>query len=439
MTTQRQILLNMNLIGAGAHTGAWRWPGNAPSAFASIDSYVTAARHSERGRLDAVFLADTPALRDGIDRHPQLQGFDPAVIATAVTAATERIGAIVTASTTLGEPYDLARRIRSVDVASGGRAGWNVVVTGTPAAAANFGHLPFPGKSERYARAEEFVDVVLALWRSWHPRAVLADTAAGAYADPTLIRAIAHRGTHFQVAGPLTLPPSPQGYPVLVQAGASPAGRALAARTADVIFSSATTIEHGREFAADVRALAVHHRRDPHTVAVLPGLITVLGSTEREARQRMDELHELSDPADALRRLAFGLHVDVADLRLDEPVPAGAYRGDLAGLAASEGNYQALIALAHQGLTVREILRRAGTGGHRVFVGTGEQLAQDIIRWHAAGAADGFNLMPDVLSDGVPALVDEMLPHLRAAGLFRSEYSTTTLRGHYRLPEPQFT
>ncbi|WP_433528233.1 NtaA/DmoA family FMN-dependent monooxygenase [Micromonospora sp. CA-263727] len=438
MTSQRRLLLNMNLIGAGAHTGAWRWPGNDPSAFASIESYVTAARHSERGLLDAVFLADTPALRDGIAHHPQLQGFDPVVIATAVTAVTQRIGVIVTASTTLSEPYDLARRIQSVDVASGGRVGWNVVVTGTPAAAANFGHLAFPDKSGRYARAEEFVDVVLALWRSWHPDAVIADVAGGTYADPALIRAIDHRGRHFEVAGPLTLPPSPQGHPVIVQAGGSPQGRALAARTADVIFSSATTVTHGRAFAADVRALAAEHRRDPRSVAILPGLITVLGGTEQEARQRADDLHELSDPADTLRRLAFGLAVDVADLRLDEPVPAGAFRADLADLAPSEGNYQALLALARQGLPVREVLRRAGTGGHRVFVGTGEQVAQDIAQWHAAGAADGFNLMPDVLSDGVPALIDEVLPHLRAAGLVRHGYDTSTLRGHYALPEPEF-
>jgi FMN-dependent oxidoreductase (nitrilotriacetate monooxygenase family) len=378
MSSERELHINLHMVGGaiGAHPAAWRWPGADPYAFADTGRWVEAARHAERGLFDAVFLSDTPGIFTDISAGPQGAYYlDPTLILTAIAGATTRIGLIATGSTTSNEPYNLARRFKSLDVLSHGRAGWNVVTTYIPQVTANFGGSGLAPGEERYARANEFMDVVRALWDSWEPDALLADTATGRFTDPALLRPIGHRGRFFSVRGPLPLPPSEQGHPLIVQAGASEAGRELAGRTAELVFSGAADQASARAYAADIWARAARHGRDPRSVSVLPGLMTCVAPTEREARQRLARLNEL----------------------------------------AGHGNW---------------------TGGHITAIGTPEQVADTVEEWFSSGAADGFTLMPDVFADGLPAFVDEVVPVLQRRGLFRTAYRGATLRDHFGLPRP---
>ncbi|MEV6926147.1 NtaA/DmoA family FMN-dependent monooxygenase [Dactylosporangium sp. NPDC051485] len=427
---QRQLHLNVHLVGAGlgVHPGAWRWPAADPATYADVDRWVEAARVAERGLLDAVFLSDVPGLWGDITHDPQGAYYlEPTLVLTAIARATERIGLIGTASTTFNEPYNIARRFLSLDLISNGRAGWNAVTTFVPVVAGNFGGSGIAARQDRYARANEFVDVVLALWRSFPAGAVVADVASGRFTDPALLRPIEHSGTNFQVRGPLPLPPSPQGYPLIVQAGASDPGRDLAARTADAVFSGAVTVPDAAAYAADIRARARGHGRDPAAVAVLPGLMTTIGGTEREALDRLAALDDLAQHPGALPGLAAKLRVDPGALDLDRPVPQRL----LPGADDVHVLHTGALRLARQGRTVRDILRRLWRSGHLVAAGTPEQVADVVQHWFEARAADGFTLMPDVIADGLPAFVEHVVPLLQRRGLFRTEYREATLRERF--------
>ena len=429
----RTLHLNVNLLHSGVYPSAWRLPDSRPDAFVDIDHFVRVARVAERGKLDAIFLADTPAINDRIDYRP-FNALEPTVVLASVAAATSHVGLVATASTTYNEPYNLARRVASLDLVSRGRAGWNVVTTADAAAGRNFG---FAGASEhgaRYARAREFTELVHALWDSWEDDAFLGDKAGGRFVDAGKVHAIHHRGAHYSVEGPLTVPRSPQGCPVTFQAGGSEDGRALAAATADAVFSLAQTVEDGAAYARDLRARAARCGRGPDALVVLPGLATVIGSTEAEARRRQDELWDLVPLEYSLARLAGTLRIDPARLDLDRPLP------DPLPLPpdANHTLFLGTVALARRDrLTVRQLLRALGGGvGHRIVAGTPEAIADDIEAWFRAGAADGFNLMPDVLPDGLETFVDAVVPILRRRGLFRHDYAGATLRDHLGLPRP---
>ncbi len=429
----RTLHLNVNLLHSGVYPSAWRLPDSRPDAFVDIDHFVRVARVAERGKLDAIFLADTPAINDRIDYRP-FNALEPTVVLASVAAATSHVGLVATASTTYNEPYNLARRFASLDLISRGRAGWNVVTTADAAAGRNFG---FAGASEhgaRYARAREFTELVHALWDSWEDDAFVGDKAGGRFVDTGKVHAIRHRGAHYAVEGPLTVPRSPQGRPVTFQAGGSEDGRELAAATADAVFSLAQTVADGAAYARDLRARAARYGRAPDALVILPGLATVIGSTEAEARRRQDALWNLVPVEYSLARLAGTLRIDPARLDLDRPLP------DPLPLPpdANHTMFLGTVALARRdGLTVRQLLRALGGGvGHRIVAGTPEAIADDIEAWFRAGAADGFNLMPDVLPDGLETFVDAVVPILQRRGLFRRDYAGATLRDHLGLARP---
>lgn len=429
----RQLHLNVNLLHSGVYPSAWRLPHSRPDAFVDIDHFVRVAQVAERGKLDAIFLADTPAIADRIDHRP-FNALEPTVVLAAVAAATRHVGLVATASTTYNEPYNLARRFASLDLVSRGRAGWNVVTTADSAAGRNFGFAGASDHGARYARAREFTDLVHALWDSWEDDAFIGDKATGRFVDAAKVHAVNHRGAHYSVAGPLTVPRSPQGRPVTFQAGGSEDGRELAAATADAVFSLAQTIEDGVAYARDLRARAARYGRRPDALVVLPGLATVIASTEAEARRRQDELWDLVPVEYSLARLAGTLRIDPARLDLDKPLP------DPLPLPpdANHTMFLGTVALARRDkLTVRQLLRALGGGvGHRIVAGTPEAIADDIEAWFRAGAADGFNLMPDVLPDGLETFVDAVVPILQRRGLFRRDYAGTTLRDHLGLDRP---
>lgn len=431
----RRLHLNINILHSGFVPSAWRVPQADPHAFADVAHYIRVAKIAEAGALDAVFLADNAAITDQIHFRP-ITALEPTLILTAIAAATERIGLIATASTSYNEPYNIARRFATLDHISGGRAGWNIVTTADLPSARNFGRQAVPEHAQRYARAEEFTQVVKDLWDSWEDDAFIGDKAAGHFTDPARIHAIEHEGEFFSVRGPLNLPRPPQGHPVLVQAGGSSDGRALAARHAEAVFSASQSFEESIAYSRALNTAAEALGRGPHAVKVLAGLTTIIGATESAALQRRDELIDMIPWDYSLTRLAGTLGVPVGELKLDQTLPA-----NITLPAQGNGNhtfFQATIALAgRHGYTVRQLIRElAGGGGHRVIVGTPEQIADDIERWFLAGAADGFNLMPDVLPDGLADFVDGVVPILQKRGLFRRQYEGITLRDHLGLVRP---
>jgi len=431
----RQLHLNINILHSGFVPSAWRLPEADPYAFADVRHYVRVARIAEAAKLDAVFLADNASIADQIDFRP-ITALEPTVLLASIAAATTHIGVIGTASTSYNEPYNIARRFATLDHVSAGRAGWNIVTTADAGSAQNFGLDAVPDHGRRYARASEFADVVKALWDSWADDAFVGDKASGVFADVSRIQPIAHRGEFFQVQGPLNLPRTPQGRPVLIQAGASADRRELAARHAEAVFSASQSFEESLAYGRELKSRAAALGRGPDAVKVLAGLTTVIAGTEAEALRRRDELVALIPWRYSLKRLAGTLGISADRLQLDRRLP-----DDLPLPAQGQGNHTFFLAtLAHarrHGSTVRQLIHElAGGGGHRVIVGTPEQVADDIERWFRGGAADGFNLMPDALPDGLEAFTEGVVPILQRRGLFRTEYQGTTLRDHLGLARP---
>jgi len=433
--TRRHLHLNAFLMSTGHHEASWRLPESDPYATTDVRHYQELARIAERGKLDSVFFADSPQLWADIGRRPS-GSLEPTVMLTAIAAVTSHIGLIATASTTYNEPYNLARRFASVDHVSGGRAGWNIVTTAGIEAARNFNLDELPSHRSRYERADEFLDVARKLWDSWDDDAALGDKAGGVWGDNDRVRPIGHSGPNFRVAGPLNVPRSPQGYPVLVQAGSSEDGRDFAARHAEAVFTAQQTLADARAFYADVKLRAARAGRDPDSVKILPGIVPVLGDTEAEAAELEAELDRLIVPEYARDQLAKTLRLRPADLPLDAELPADLPSED--EIEGAKSRYTLVVELARrERLTVRELIGRLGGGrGHRTFTGTPEQVADAIEEWSEAGAADGFNIMPAVLPSGLTSFVDKVVPILRERGLFRHDYEGTTLREHYGLARP---
>ncbi|MET9116405.1 LLM class flavin-dependent oxidoreductase [Streptomyces longwoodensis] len=432
----RQLHLNAFLMTTGHHEASWRLPESDPSAHVDLAHYVRLARTAERGTFDSLFLADGPQLWSSVAQRPA-GALEPLTLLTALATATEHIGLIATASTSYNSPYNLARKFASLDIISGGRAGWNIVTTAGAEAARNFGLDAEPAHAERYARAAEFLDVALKLWDSWEDDAIVADKAAGVWGDDTKIHPPRHRGRYFSVEGALNVPRTPQGYPLLVQAGSSEDGKAFAARYAEAVFTAQQTIEDARAFYADLKSRTVREGRDPEHVKVLPGIVPVLGSTEAEARAQEELLEDHIVHRHGVEHLERLLQLPAGSLDLDAELPA-----DLPPESEIEGaksRYTLVVELARrERLTVRRLIGRLGGGrGHLTFAGTPEQVADAIETWFTQGAADGFNIMPPVLPSGLELFVDHVVPLLRARGLLRTEYGPrTTLRERYGLPRP---
>ncbi|ADG88273.1 LLM class flavin-dependent oxidoreductase [Thermobispora bispora] len=435
-TPNRQLHLNLFIYPAGHHEAAWRYPGSAPDRVLDITYYQELSRRAEAAKFDAVFFADGPALPDNI-RYASRFRLEPFTWLSGIAVATERIGLIGTASTTYFEPYNLARLFASLDHLSRGRAGWNIVTTGAANAAQNFGLDEHPVHAERYARAHEFVDVVTKLWDSWEDEALVVDPESGVFADTDRIHPIDHAGKLFRVRGPLNIPRSPQGRPVYVQAGSSEDGKALAARYAEAIFTAHQTIDSARSFYADIKRRAKAEGRDPDQVKVLPGLSPFIGSTEAEALRLQREFNELTQPEYGLEQLRRVLGVDLSGHDLDEPFPRELIPDDPELNAGSR--FQLIVGIIdRERPTIRQLLHRlAGARGHWVTAGTPEQIADRIEEWFTTGAADGFNVMPPYLTGGFDAFAEHVVPILQRRGLFRTEYTGTTLRDHYGLPRPR--
>ncbi len=432
----RRLNLNLFIYPAGHHEAAWRFRDSAPERVLDIGYYQDLARRAEAAKFDALFLADGPSLPDNV-RYASRFRLEPFTWLSGLAAVTQRIGLIATASTTYLEPYNLARLFASLDHLSRGRAGWNIVTTGAPQAAQNFGLDAHPVHAERYARAREYLEVVTALWDSWEDGALLIDQESGEFADTSRIHSIDHVGERFRVRGPLNTPRTPQGRPVYVQAGSSQDGRSFAASYAEAVFTAHQTVENAREFYADIKSRVKAEGRDPDQLKVLPGISPFIGSTEAEALALQEEFNELTQPEYSLAQLQNLLGADLSGHDLDAPFPRELVPDD-AGERGFGSRFQVVLDIIdRERPTLRRLLHKlAGARGHWVTAGTPEQIADRIEEWFLGGAADGFNVMPPYLTGGFDSFADHVLPILRRRGLFRTEYTGTTLRDHYGLSRP---
>ena len=428
---KRMLHLNLFIFACGHHRAAWRHPKSSVERLGDISYFEELAQTAERGKFDAVFFADGQSAENLADGPRWF--LEPLTALAAMSRATNRIGLISTVSSTFYTPFHAARLVASLDHISQGRVGWNVVTSMFDTEARNHGFDAMPDHAWRYARAEEFVDVALRLWDSWADDAVQIDRQ-GAYVGPGKTHAINHKGEHFRVDGPHTVPRPPQGHPVLFQAGASEQGRDLAARRAEAIYAVAYDLPAAQEYYRDIkRRVRAAGRHDP--VPIMPGLVAYVGSTLAEARAKQRELDELLPAADALRQLGMYVGQDCTGWELDAPVPA---LPSLAQFTGPKGRYATVLRIIQtERPTVRQLLGRlAAGGGHCTMVGTPEQIADEMERWFLNEGADGFNLMPPSLPGGIDDFVDHVIPVLQRRGLFRTEYEATTLRGHLGLQRP---
>ncbi|WP_248447946.1 LLM class flavin-dependent oxidoreductase [Sinorhizobium meliloti] len=427
----RQLHFNLFLMPRGHHEDAWRHPDSTGRDLTDLELYVEAARIAEAAKFDAIFLADVLVAPNngGLVAAGSLE---PITLLSALAARTDRIGLIGTASTTHSLPYTHARQFASLDHLSGGRVGWNIVTSWAPQAGLNY--CLDVGHGDRYAIAEEFLEAVDALWRSFPSEAIRDDRESGQYLEPALIQPVNYRGAHFRTQGPLNVPSSPQGRPVYVQAGQSESGRGFAARWAEAVFTAHLVKQTAQSFYSDVKGRAATFGRRPEDIVVLPGISAAIGSTAREA-QLVWELDALTSPQIGLARLSarFGGH-DFSAIPLDRVLK----RGDLPDpeeVEASKSRTTGYIDVAlREGLTLRQLLQKlAGARGHFTVTGTPEQVADTIEDWFKTGAADGFNVMPPIVHKQFELFATEVVPILRKRGLFRNDYEGTTLRSHFGL------
>ena len=438
MKRPRQLHLNLFIQSRGHHEASWRHPASSPLALSDIAYYRDVTQRAEAGLFDSIFLADQLALADTA-AQAGTTWLEPITALGALAASTSRIGLIATASTTYSEPFNLARQFGSLDHISGGRVGWNIVTSWLAAAARNYGSAGQVSHADRYARGEEFVAVVKALWDSWTDDAVLDDRANGHYARAGHIRPINHAGEHYAVAGPLNMPRGPQGRPVFVQAGSSDTGRRFAARHAEAVFTAQMEKATAQEFYADLKRLVVMEGRSPDQALILPGLSPVIAGTEAEAERTARELNDLTDPEVGRKRLSgrFGGH-DFSHLPLDRPLAPEDFP-DPGTVEAARSRTEVIVGLVRrEKFTLRQLLAYlAGARGHYTTAGTPEQIANLIEDWFNDGAADGFNVMPPVLPAMLDVFVAEVIPLLQKRGLFRTAYEGKTLREHFGLARPE--
>ncbi|WP_392533460.1 LLM class flavin-dependent oxidoreductase [Nostoc sp. C117] len=438
MNKTRKFRLGAFIQATGHHVSAWRHPDTQADAGFNFEHYKEITQTAQRGLFDAVFLADSPGVWGGAPesqkRNGKLVHFEPVTLFSALSSVTQNIGFIATASTTYEEPYTLARKFASLDYLSNGRAGWNVVTTGNENAALNFGLEYHPEHSQRYERAEEFVEVVKGLWDSWEDDAFIRDKESGIYFDENKLHILNHKGKHFSVKGPLNVGRPPQGYPVIVQAGASEAGRDLAARTAEVIFTANQTLADAQEFYADVKGRLAKYGRSPDDLKIMPGAFPIIGRTESEAQEKYEFLQSFIHPDVAWGILKnYYKGVDLSKYSLDDLAPE---------LPSDTNNNKSRLKLvrdlATRGtLTLRQLyLSLATARGHRTILGTPETIADQLEEWFNNGAADGFNIMPPILPTGLDEFVNLVVPILQKRGLFRTEYEGSTLRENLGLRRP---
>jgi FMN-dependent oxidoreductase (nitrilotriacetate monooxygenase family) len=437
MPTSRQLRLGAFMRPVSIHTGAWRYPGAFPDANFNFAHYKCFAQTLERGRFDAIFLADHLAVLNmpmaALKRSATVTSFEPLTLLSALAVVTDCLGLIATASTTYDEPFHIARKFASLDHLSSGRAGWNVVTTANPQAALNFGLDAHVEHGERYHRAREFFDVVTGLWDSWADDAFIRDVEAGIYFDPEKLHVLAHKGEHLSVRGPLNIARPIQGWPVIVQAGSSDAGRQLAAETAEVVFGSQNNLADGQRFYADVKGRMEKLGRARDHLKILPGAFVVVGETVAEARAKKARLDGLVHPDSGIASLSVQLGHDASGFDLDGPLP------EIPETNASKSAQRKLVDLARrENMTVRQLAQYVGGSyGALEMIGTPITIADQMEEWLVSEACDGFNVMFPYLPGGLDDFVDRVVPELQRRGLFRREYEGTTLRENLGLPRPK--
>ncbi|MBT0669544.1 LLM class flavin-dependent oxidoreductase [Novosphingobium profundi] len=435
---KRQMILATFIHNSGAHPGGWRWPGGPAVDQHDFAHYAHLARTAERGKMHCYFSGDSvgfPSIsgKEAFAATDYAGKLEPTTLLAALAMVTQHIGLVATASTTYNEPYNIARRYASLDHLTKGRAGWNVVTSASDGEARNFGRDMNLDHALRYERAEEFVDVVRGLWDSWEDGAILRDRAAARYFDPEMVHELGHEGKHFKVAGPLNVARPPQGHPIIVQAGGSGAGRALAARTADLIFTAARSLEVAQEFYADMKARAAAFGRNPDHIKVIPSVQFMVRSSEEEARRAEAELLDLVPEALALRTLSLQLGVDLSHLSPEDRLP------DLPETNGGKWVQESIVRMAREEdlpigvLARRVVVSRASFS----YSGTPEQVADLCETWFREGGADGFSLSPNYQPGALEDFVDQVIPILQKRGLFRTEYEGATLRENLGLARPE--
>jgi len=435
MAAQRQLRLGAFMRPVSIHTAWWRYPGAATDANFNLRHIVSFAQTLERGCFDAFFMADHLAVLNmpmaALQRSATVTSFEPFTLLSALAMVTERLGLIATASTTFDAPYHIARRFASLDHISNGRAGWNIVTTSNPDAALNFGMTDQMEHGERYARAREFYDVVTGLWDSWADDAFVRDVESGLYFDPARLHVLDHQGRYLSARGPLNIARPVQGWPVIVQAGASDAGRQLAAETAEMIFASSSSLADAQAFYADVKGRMDRLGRDRDELKVMPGVLAVVGETAEQAREKKALLDSLVHPDSGIASLSIALGTDASRFELDAPLP------DIPETNQSKSGRQRILDRARRdNLTVRDLARIAGSYGGNAFVGTPAMIADEMQHWLEAEGCDGFNVMFPTVPAGLHEFVDQVVPELQRRGIFRRAYEGKTLRDHLGLARP---
>ncbi|AJE98302.1 LLM class flavin-dependent oxidoreductase [Pandoraea apista] len=434
MTTDRKMKLGLSMRYLGYHVAAWRHPEVPADGALDYRYFLANAQKAEAAKFDMIFFADGLGIRaqdnprGALARDMRNAELEPLTLLAAIAANTSHIGLVATASTTYNEPFHVARKFASIDHISGGRAGWNVVTSWSNEEARNFGRDEHLGYEERYERADEFVEVVKSLWQSWEDDAFVRDKASGVFYDERKLHVPNHSGKHFQVRGPLNSARTPQGRPLIVQAGASEAGRALAAREADLVYSNSHNLAHAQAYYRDLKARLAAHGRAPDDLLIMPGLTPFVGRTRQEAQDKFDQLQELIDPISGLASLYDALG-DLSGYPVDGPVPQIEAGGSIRSIAEN------LLAMARsENLTIRQLYQRvAATYTVRMVIGTPADIADQMEAWFRNEAADGFNICPATLPHGIDDMVELVVPELRRRGLFRTEYDGTTLRANLGL------
>lgn len=424
---KRRMILNLFLQNAGSHKGAWRHESTRLNEIHDVKHFQRIAQKAEAARIDTLFIADGLSIEVKAVQHGPILGFEPLTLLASIAAVTEHIGLIATVSTSFNEPYNVARIFASLDHISGGRAGWNIVTTGVERTAFNFGFPHLPPHAERYARAQEFTEAALKLWNSWEADALVQDKASGIYADATKVHDIHHEGAYYSVRGALNIMRSPQGRPLLVQAGASEAGRSLAAQYAELIFTIQHSFEDAQLFYKDMKDRTIKAGRSPDQLKVLPGIHVIVCESEAKALEQASELQRLGSIERAVMSLSNLLGIDFSTYALDDPFPP---LPDNKQINAYQSFYQMVQKIVeNKTITLRELLEKHWVGnGQLRIAGTPEQVADLMEDWFLNGAADGFSVMPQLGYDGTEAFLDLVVPELQLRGLFPTSYDGLTLR-----------
>ncbi|WP_431284667.1 LLM class flavin-dependent oxidoreductase [Humitalea sp. 24SJ18S-53] len=420
--------LGMSMRGLGYHPAAWRHPNVPADGTLRFEHYVRNAQAAERGKFDMIFFADGIGLRERDEPRGSLarSGYElvemePLTLLPALAVLTKHIGLVTTASTTYNEPYHIARKFATLDLISGGRAGWNIVTSWSEAEAKNFNREQHLDYDTRYERAAEFVEVVKGLWDSWEPDSLLYDKDGGLFYDESRMHLLNHKGKHFSVRGPLNVASMPQGRPVLFQAGASEPGREIAAQTADVVYAAQESMASSKAYYDDVKSRMAKYGRDWDDLKIMPGVRTVVGRTRAEAQAKFDALQDLTDPLVGLARV-FAALGDLSGFDIDGPVPEPQREAEV-----RSSTERIMHRARSQNLTIRQLYKQV-TGGGLYMIGTASDIVDSMQDWYESNACDGFNVLPTHLPEACEDFVEMITPELQRRGLFRTEYEGTTLR-----------